>query len=156
MYADDTVLYLASPTVHNLIFCINQDLQCLSELLEDNNLVLNASKTKCVLFTSQRHKERHCILNLNPLGKPISCKTTFKYLSKVFDNFMTWKAHADYMSKKEASRVSILGHVRSFVIKEAPTLVYNAFIFPLFDYCDIAWSNLLQQDIDRLINQINQ
>ena len=31
MYADDTVLYLAGPTVHNLIFQINQDLQCLSE-----------------------------------------------------------------------------------------------------------------------------
>ena len=29
-YADDTVLYLAGPTVHNLTFYINQDLQCLS------------------------------------------------------------------------------------------------------------------------------
>ena len=54
MYADDTVLYLTGPTVHYLIFFINQDLQCLSEWLQDN-LVLNVSKTKCVLFTSQRH-----------------------------------------------------------------------------------------------------
>ena len=52
MYADDTVLYLAGPTVHNLIFSINQDLQCLSEWLENNNLVLNVSKTKRGLFTS--------------------------------------------------------------------------------------------------------
>ena len=65
MYADDTVLYLAGPSVHSLIFYINHDLQCLSERLEDNNLVLNVSKTKCVLFTSQRHKERDCILNLD-------------------------------------------------------------------------------------------
>ena len=63
---------------------------------------------------------------------------------------MTWKAHADYVWKKVASRVSILGRVRSFVTKEAATLVHNALILPLFDYCDIAWSNLLQQDIDRL------
>ena len=60
MDADDTVLYLAGPTVHNLIFYINQVLQCLSEWLEGDNLVLNVSKTKCVLFTSQRHKERDC------------------------------------------------------------------------------------------------
>ena len=143
-------------TVHNLTFYINQDLQCLSEWLEDNNFGLNVSKTKFVLFTSQRHKERDCILNLNLLGKSISCETTFKYLGVVFDNFMTWKAHADYVCKKVASRVSILGRVRSFVTKEAATLVHNALILPLFDYCDIAWSNLLQQDIDRLINQINQ
>ena len=150
MYGDDTVLYLAGPTVDNLTFYINQDLQCLSEWLEDNNLVLNVSKTKCVLFTSRRHKERDCILNLNLLGKSISCETTFKYLDVVFDNFMTWKAHADYVCKKVASRVSILGRIRSFVTKEAATLVHNALILPLFDYCDIAWSNLLQQDIDRL------
>ena len=49
-----------------------------------------------------------------------------------------------------ASRVSILGRVRSFVTKEAATLVHNALILPLFDYCDIAWSNLLQQEIDQL------
>ena len=48
MYADETVIYLADLTVHNLIFYINQDLQCLYEWLEDNNLVLNVSKTKCV------------------------------------------------------------------------------------------------------------
>ena len=94
MYAEDTVLYLAGPTVHRLIFYVIQDLQCLSEWLEDN-LVVNVSKTKCLLFTSQRHKERDCILNLNLLRKSISCEITFKYLGVVFNNFMTWKAHAD-------------------------------------------------------------
>ena len=53
---------------------------------------------------------------------------------------MTWKAHADYVCKKVTSRVSILSRVRSFVTKEAATLAHNALIFPLFDYCDIAWS----------------
>ena len=91
MYADNTVLYLAGPTVDNLTFYINQDLQCLSEWLEDNSLILNVSKTKCVLFTSRRHKGRNCILNLNLLGKSISCDTSFKYLGAVFDNFMTWE-----------------------------------------------------------------
>ena len=69
----------------------------------------------------------------------------------VFNNFMTWKGNADYVCKKVASRVSILGRVRSFITKEAATLlVHNTLILPLFDYCDIAWSNLLQKDIDQL------
>ena len=54
------------------------------------------------------------------------------------------------MCKKVASRVSILGRVTSFVTKEAATLVHNALILPLFDYCEISWSNLLQPDIDQL------
>ena len=44
MYADNTALYLAGLAVGNLNFYINQDLQCLSEWLEDNNLVLNVFK----------------------------------------------------------------------------------------------------------------
>ena len=59
---------------------------------------------------------------------------------------MTWKAHADYVCKKVASRVSILGRVRSFVTKEAATLLDNTLILPLFDYCDMAWSNLLPHE----------
>ena len=43
MYNDDKVLYLAGPTIHSLTFYINQDLQCLSEWLEDSNLVLKVS-----------------------------------------------------------------------------------------------------------------
>ena len=123
----------------------------LNDFIRDNNLVPDVSKTKCVLFTSQRLKERDCILNLNVLGKSKSCETFFKYLGVVFaDNYMTWKAHADYVCKKVASRVNISGRVRSFVTREAATLLHNALIFPLFDYCHIAWSKLLQQDIDRL------
>ena len=102
------------------------------------------------IYISKASQRRDCNLNLNLLEKAISCKTTFKYLGVVFDNFMTWKAHVDYVCKKVASTVSILGRVRSFVTKEAAILVHNTLILPLFDYCDIAWSNLLQQDMDRL------
>ena len=93
-------------------------------------------------------KKRDCNLNLNLLGKAIFCESTFKYLGVVFDNLMTWKAHTDYVCKKVASRVSILGRVRSFVTKEAATLLDNTLIIilPLFDYCDIAWSNPLQHE----------
>ena len=71
-------------------------------------------------------------------------------MDKLFDNFMTWKAHADYACKKVVSRVSILGRVKIFLTKEAATLVHNALVLPLFDYCDIVWSNLVQQDVHRL------
>ena len=80
---------------------------------------------------------------MNSFDFGISCITIFKYLGVVFDNFMTWKAHADYVCKKVATRVMIRGRVRGFVTKEASILVYNAIILPLFDYCDIAWSCLL-------------
>ena len=35
------------------MFCPHPDLQCLAEWLEDNNLVLNVSKTKCTIYISK-------------------------------------------------------------------------------------------------------
>ena len=55
---------------------------------------------------------------------------------------MTWKAHVDYVCKKVASRVGILGRIRGFLTKEVFTLVYDTLILPVFDYCDIALSSL--------------
>ena len=40
---------------------------------------------------------------------------------------------------------------RSVVSYQSSVIRYpNTLILPLFDYCDIAWRNLLQQDMDRL------
>ena len=133
MYAD-TAIYLGSQTVDTLNIYLNQDLERLAEWLEDNNLVLNVAKTKSLLFTSQRHKERDCKLSLIVLGKKISCVTTFKYLGVVFDNFKTRKVHADYVRKKVACRVGILGRIRGFLAKEVSILDHNTLILQLFDY----------------------
>ena len=113
MYADDTALYLGGQTVDEINNSIDEDLVRLAEWLQDNKLVLNVAKTKCLLFTSQRHKEHNNNLNLNLLGNSLCIETTFKYLGVVFDNFMTWRAHADYVCKKVATRVNILGRIRA-------------------------------------------
>lgn len=41
---------------------------------------------------------------------------------------------------------TFLGHVASFVTREAEIFVCNSLIFSLYDQRDIAWSNLPQQD----------
>ena len=43
-----------------------------------------------------------------------------------------------------------MGRIRGFIRKKASVLVHNTIILPIFDYCDITWSSLLQQDQDRL------
>ena len=66
----------------------------------------------------------------------------------MFDNFTTWTAHAEYVFKKVETTVGILGCIRSFMTEEAAILVYNTIIVPLFDYWDVFWSSLQQQDMD--------
>ena len=150
MYAHDTAIYFAASTVNVVNDNINEDLNCLTEWLKDNYLVLNITKTKCILFCSQRHGERNIALTVNLFGSCIESVTTFKYLGVVFDSHMTWKDQADHVYKKVAVRVNVLRRIRTFLTEKAAIHVYNGIILPVFDYCDITWSSLLQQDEDRL------
>lgn len=150
MYADDTAIYFAASTVDVVNENINEDLNRLSEWFKDNYLVLNITKTKCILFCSQRHGERNIALTVNFFGSCIESVITFKYLGVVFDRHMTWKDQADRVYKKVVVRVNVLRRIRIFLTEKAAIHVYNGIILPVFDYCDITWSSLLQQDEDRL------
>ena len=97
MYADDTAIYFAASTIDVVNDKINEDLNCLSEWLKDNYLVLNITKTKCILRCSQRHGERNRALTVNFFGSCIESVITFKYLGVVFDCHMTWKDQADHV-----------------------------------------------------------
>ena len=50
MYADDTVIYYASQTVVEIEQILTDELDCLHQWLQGNNLFLNNKKTECLLF----------------------------------------------------------------------------------------------------------
>ncbi|CAB3986328.1 Hypothetical predicted protein, partial [Paramuricea clavata] len=87
------------------------------------------------------------IIYINDLS---SCMRSCSRHGVVFDSHMTWKDQADHVYKKVAVRVNVLRRIRTFLTEKAAIHVYNGIILPVFDYCDITWSSLLQQDEDRL------
>ena len=113
-------------------------------------MVLNALKTKSMLFTSNRHKHKDTNLSLCHQDKSIEAVTSYKYLGVVFDKHISWKNHAEYVCNKVAGRIGVFSRIRRFITIEAAQTVYTSIIQPIFDYCSIAWSSLLQQDKDRM------
>ena len=49
-YADDTTLYSTAPTLNDLVNTLNQNLERVSHWVKDSKLVMNADKTKCIIF----------------------------------------------------------------------------------------------------------
>ena len=54
LYADDTCLYFSSHDPHHIEICINEDLKSVASWLSANNLILNASKTECIMIGSRK------------------------------------------------------------------------------------------------------
>ena len=53
MYDDDVTLYMSATTVDDLSTTLNKELQLVSDRVKNNRMVLNISKTKCIVLGSQ-------------------------------------------------------------------------------------------------------
>ena len=54
MYADDTVIYYASNSTKDIVNCINEDLNIISNWLQSNKLSLNANKSEFMFIGSRQ------------------------------------------------------------------------------------------------------
>ena len=58
MYADDTSVYLAGPTVTFRENTLNEELHGIEKWCNQNHLVVNTVKTKCILICSAQERRR--------------------------------------------------------------------------------------------------
>ena len=65
MYADDTSFYVTGQNLNELNTLINSDLENVSRWFTLNHLVINASKTTCMLVCTQQKRVRLGNVNLN-------------------------------------------------------------------------------------------
>ena len=63
-------------------------------------LVLNADKTKCVLFTNSRNGPLNITSVVTLEGSEIEFVNSYKYLGNLIDDSLTFKPHVLYLVKK--------------------------------------------------------
>ena len=65
---------------------------------------------------------------------PVEQVSTTKSLSVHIDQNLNWDFHIKEISKKIASGISAIKHIRNFVPREILLTIYNSLIQPHFDY----------------------
>lgn len=117
--------------------------------LDSNKLTLNVSKTKVMIFGSSK-KVKHKSLDVNIDGAKLDMVNSFKYLGAHLDSSLNWNDHIDYMCTKIAKRIGVLSRIRGYVSQKTASLLYNSTILPVFDYCDVLWSNTSAKNLSRI------
>ena len=156
MYADDTSITFASNKVEEINKCINSDLEEIRVWLAANKLTLNMTKTEFLLIGS---RQRLSNLTESPTIKinqvPVEQVTTTESLGVHIDQNLNWDFHIKEISKKIASGISAIKHIRNFVPREILRTIYNSLIQPHIDYCSVVWgccSKGLSQKLQKLQN----
>ena len=150
MYADDTVIYTTGSRPDDVMMKIQEDIQRVEQWMKSNQLVLNLTKTKSLLFGTAQKLAGATDFNILIQGKEIDRVSNFCYLGVTLDENLSWKEHVGEVFKKVNKRLGLLGRIRSCLTIQAAKCIYNCLILPVLSYTETAWGELSAECSNRL------
>ena len=138
LYADDTLLYYAERTENDLQVKINEDLNSLSQWLNNNLLTLNYEKTKFMIFANKKQSTK---VDITIENKKVLQETSFNYLGVTLSSDLTWHNHINNIITKINQRLGVLRRVKEFLGLDTRCVLYTSLVLPLFDYGDTIWGD---------------
>ena len=127
LYADDTTLYDIQNSVEDIENNLQIALDRLNTWCKCNGMLLNSSKTKIMLVTTNQKRQRldKEILDLKFNEESLSMISNDKILGVFVDQNLTWSDHIRHLSKKITSSIWLLWKVKKFLSQEHRILFYK-------------------------------
>ena len=149
LYADDTAIMYNAPTVSEVNEVLNKEVASVSMWMAKNKLTVNASKTKVMLFGSQR-KTKNATLNVHLKNIKLEQVPVFKYLGLWFDPHLKWDTHINKVASKISQKTGVLRRIRQYIDQSTMCMLYNAIVLPHIDYCCPIWSSAPSKYVNKI------
>ena len=131
LFADDTLVWVVADNVADAIRLINIDLERICSFLKMMKLKLNVGKTKAMVINARQQTIHDIIVQ----GEIIEIVDSLKYLGVIVDNKLTFSENIDYMAKKVAKKVGLLGRIRKNIGRDTALSLFKTTVTPHFDFC---------------------
>ena len=142
MYADDTAILVKGKTVDEINRSLNTEFDAVNNWFSSNKLSVNKAKTKCMLFSNNRFRDRNTKIDIQDAAENsinIEHVEKFKYLGVWLDPHLTFEQHAGAVSRKVKSRTFILKRMRNYISEKLALELYQSLINPHFMYADVVY-----------------
>lgn len=120
-YADDTILMERLKNMESSV--LQQELDHISRWCAENSLIINASKTKEILFSNQRHQPDPPLLEID--GQPLERVQEYKYLGTYLNHKLNFSTNTDKMAAKANQRLYIVKQLAH--MKASPSTINTAY-----------------------------
>ena len=138
LYADDTVIYCIDSSAHLAMDKLQHAFNILQEELIALKLVLNASKTKFMLFS--KSKTTYNDLRIDTLNRsPIDRVSEYKYLGIWLDDKLTFKHHISELTTKLRQKIGLLYRNKVNFPLICRKRVVEAVFMSVLDYGDVIY-----------------
>ena len=139
LYADETVLYASGTNIKTGVEHLQTDLNSYAEWCMKNKLTINVSKTKCMLFSSQKKLLKDVVLELD--GEVLHKVSSYKYLGVTLDPLGNFELFVRNQLKTISYRIYQLSKLSHYLSKDALIKLYKSYILPIIDYGDVLYAN---------------
>ena len=158
-FADDTTILFSSNDINILNEILEREANKVILWFNANKLIINVSKTSCMLFSNKRNTPQ---LNITLNDSVLEVQTETTFLGVVIDNKLSWKAHISHISGKLSRSIAIIRLLRYSFPKKVLRMIYMSLIFSHINYCNLIWGSAkktileplfkLQKKAVRLVN----
>jgi len=147
LYADDLQLYFPFKIneYENAISSINSDLLSIINYSHGHNLMLNAEKTQPIFVGSNNYIKRLADAGVNEIRVNdiiIPFCTSVKNLGVTFDRTLSWDLHIRNVTKRVFQTLAQIRRLFNVMPKETRRMVVESLIMPIFDYCNVLFTNM--------------
>ena len=119
MFADDSTLYTSGHNVDEIQRSLQTNLNAVTTWCEDNRMVLNVAKTKCMLITTKqrRHHLRNNQLAITLNDQELQQVKQHKVIGVVVDENLQWREHVNGVFKKVSQTLALFRRIKHFLPK---------------------------------------
>ena len=150
LYADDTVIFAKHTDEQTAHLWVSQDLALLQNWCNRNQLTVNLSKTKLMLFGSKNMLKNGAKLDISMSGTKLQYVKHFNYLGMRLEDTLTFELHAAETIRMVAHKLFLLARIRKYITIGQSIAIYRSKIVPYFDYGDIFLIKTSHKTIDKL------
>lgn len=123
----------------------------------DNNLLMNYSKTKYQIF----HKFQNLIPSIYDVpiklnnGQLIERVNSFKYLGVHLDSNLNFPDHFNVVSEKVSNKLGFFHGVKRHLTEKVMAVMINSHIHSVMDYCIDIWAIHTDAQLDTIQRKVN-
>ena len=147
LFADDSNLFIKGHNLEETIINLNTELSKISEWFRANELSLNLNKTHYMIF-SNKNVKRHSNVKIDQTILDKVESTTF--LGVDIDSKLSWKSHIYKINNKLSKSIAILYRMKNLMTREWKMKLYNTFVLPHLNYCNIVWATASKTNLKSL------
>ena len=142
LFADDTTIFYSRPQLSSLFNTLNTELTKVSEWFKLNKLSINHAKTNFIFFPNSTRPEDTSRPLLIIDGISITRVFLAKFLGVITDHKLSWFEHISSVNKLVCRNSGVISKICNFLPTSSLVVLYNTFIFPYLNYCNIVWASV--------------